>query len=197
MSTATSTAPDIMSASAAPLIAAYYADMKRPIIPIMLVLVIHSALGAMCVPMLSTLLYFSMARLRRTPLFLLVTVQVIVDISYAAPMVALTVRPNMAVPANEAEARALMAIHLMYMPLYSLVEASSSSYIAIGVTLILRTWIVVSDLYLRRLLSSPSRVSLPASSLACLPSPWPAGSGVSPLVLSIWPNEYPRSPQLR
>jgi hypothetical protein len=100
--------------------------------------------------MLSTLLYFSTARLRRTPLFLLVTVQVIVDISYAAAMVALTVRPNMAVPANEAEARALMAIHLMYMPLYSLVEVSSSSYIAIGVTLILPTWIVVSVLYLRR-----------------------------------------------
>jgi hypothetical protein len=108
MSTPTASVPDMNSTSAASIIA-IDAIAKRPLL---IILLLHSVLGAMCVPLLLTVLYFSTAHLRRAPVFLLVIFQIIVGISYATWMSATMVRPSSAVyPCRRDGLTALLDAH--------------------------------------------------------------------------------------
>jgi CHASE2 domain-containing sensor protein len=64
-----SSMPDLLQAA----IISAYVDATRPALGL---LVIYSALGAVCVPLLLALFYFSTARSRRTPLFVIVVFEV-------------------------------------------------------------------------------------------------------------------------
>jgi hypothetical protein len=61
-----------------------YADATRPALGL---LVVYTAMGAICAPLLLALFYFSTARSRRTPLFIIVVFDVVLGIALSAWMV--------------------------------------------------------------------------------------------------------------
>jgi hypothetical protein len=65
-----------------------YAEQTRPL---QILLFIYSVLGAICFPLLLALFHFSTARTRRTPLFILVMIDVVLGIAVASWIVSIAV----------------------------------------------------------------------------------------------------------
>jgi hypothetical protein len=60
--------------------------------PALATLVLYAALGAACLPLLLALFYFSTPRIRRTPLFIIVMLDVLLGIAMSCWMVTIQVR---------------------------------------------------------------------------------------------------------
>jgi hypothetical protein len=79
---------DTNSVDTLPTILSAYAEQTRPL---QILLLIYSVLGAICFPLLLVLVHLSTARSRRTPLFVLTMVDVILGIVVASWMVSILV----------------------------------------------------------------------------------------------------------
>jgi hypothetical protein len=71
------------SASAGGLIGELVSAFAHEMRPVVGLLMVHTVLGAMLIPLLLTLLYFSTSRIRRTPLFWIVLFDVMVGLGVA------------------------------------------------------------------------------------------------------------------
>jgi hypothetical protein len=72
-----------------------FAREMRPVVGLLMV---HTVFGAILVPLLLALLYFSTARLRRTPIFWVVLLDILVGLGVAVWDVAVLVRIPCALP---------------------------------------------------------------------------------------------------
>jgi hypothetical protein len=75
-------------ASAGVIISAY----SKEISPILRLLILYAVLGAICLPLLLAVFYFSTPRIRRTPLFMIVAFDILLGIGISCWMVTSTVR---------------------------------------------------------------------------------------------------------
>jgi hypothetical protein len=128
----------------APLIGAYAESMR----PIIVLLVIHSILGAICVPLLLALLHFSTARIRRTPLFLFVVFDILLGIAIAIWVHTVTVCTHVYHVAGSHSSPFGYPSQLGVL-LDPLKQVPVSTFIAFPVLLTVSTWIVDLVLLLR------------------------------------------------
>jgi hypothetical protein len=168
--------------------------------PVLTLLVIYAVLGAMCLPLLLAVFFFSTPRIRRTPLFIVVVFDILLGVAIACWMISFTVchRCSIWVTARIMVLTDNPQLGNLLKPLKALrSESTRSSFIAMVFITFTSPWVIDLVLLLRLyavfpIASTPKRTLCAVfASTTCIKA---ARLGFCVANMALWVHSVPRDP---